>query len=92
MALTLSVQYVAACWFSMLGIYTPLTYIDTYGSLIGLGSYATSLISIANACSVVGRLLPALFARKLGPITLLIPFVIVAGASVGYLDAGGRES
>ena len=69
----------------MLGIYTPLTYVDTYGTAIGLGAYATSLISIANACSVIGRLLPALFARRLGPITLLIPFVVLAGVSVGWL-------
>lgn len=62
-----------AAFLIMGGLYTPLSYIDVMGSQQGLGDYSTYLIAIANACSTIGRIVPSLFADKVGAINFLIP-------------------
>ncbi|KAK4689172.1 hypothetical protein P7C73_g927, partial [Tremellales sp. Uapishka_1] len=68
--------YVLGCFVVLLGLYTPLTYFETFGSVNGLGTYSSYLISIANAASLIGRIVPALFADKIGVLNFLIPGLI----------------
>jgi hypothetical protein len=39
-------------------LYTPLSYLDVSGTAAGLGLFSSYLISIANATSIIGRLVP----------------------------------
>ncbi|CDZ97503.1 Monocarboxylate transporter [Phaffia rhodozyma] len=71
--------YVLGCWLIMVGLYTPLSYLDVMGRSQGLGNFSTYLISISNASSVIGRLVPGFFADKVGPINLLAPASMLAG-------------
>lgn len=43
-----------------LRLYTPLSYLDVSGTAAGLGTFSSYLISIANATSIIGRLVPGL--------------------------------
>lgn len=64
---TLGAFFVQGC------LYTPLSFMDVRGKEMGLGTYSTYLIAIANAFSTIGRLGPALIADKVGSMNLLIP-------------------
>jgi MCP family monocarboxylic acid transporter-like MFS transporter 10 len=66
----------------MLGLYTPLSYFEVTGAELRLGEYSTYLISIANAASLFGRLLPGLLGDRCGPLNLLIPGLIGSAATV----------
>jgi MCP family monocarboxylic acid transporter-like MFS transporter 10 len=66
----------------MLGLYTPLSYLDVTGTQLNLGEYSTYLISIANAASLFGRLIPGLVGDPLGPFNLLIPGLLGSAATV----------
>jgi len=49
-------------------LFIPLTYISSYALSKGFSStFATNLLSILNAGSVVGRVLPGWYADKIGP-------------------------
>ncbi|KAL7417054.1 major facilitator superfamily domain-containing protein [Mrakia frigida] len=71
--------YVLGCFLVMSGLYTPLTYLDVAGARIGLGEFSSYLVAIANAFSLVGRLVPGFYADKVGPVNILIPFSAISG-------------
>jgi MCP family monocarboxylic acid transporter-like MFS transporter 10 len=75
-------QCVVGSFFVMLGLYTPLSYLDVTGTQLNLGEYSTYLISIANAASLFGRLIPGLVGDPLGPFNLLIPGLLGSAATV----------
>ncbi|KAL1948801.1 hypothetical protein VTO73DRAFT_10607 [Trametes versicolor] len=63
-----------------LGIYTCLTYISLSGILAGVDrDLSFYLLSIANACSLIGRLGGGLAADRFGPINALMPPTFMAG-------------
>jgi len=48
--------------------------------IIGISSEAApSLLLIINGVGILGRVLPALFASRLGPLNLMIPFSLLSG-------------
>jgi MFS family permease len=50
------------------GIYTPIFYISTYAESRGVETtLAFYILAILNACSILGRLIPNIFADKIGP-------------------------
>ena len=52
----------------LLGIYTPIFYISTYAESKGVETtLAFYILAILNACSILGRLIPNIFADKIGP-------------------------
>ncbi|KAF8606219.1 MFS general substrate transporter [Ceratobasidium sp. AG-I] len=72
--------YVAASLVAFLGLYTVLTYLEVYGTEIGVSpDFAFYLIPIANAASLVGRVGSGLLTDHFGPINILIPSTLVAG-------------
>ena len=67
--------FTAGLFFSFMGLYTPIFYIQSYAIQEGitnqnLGFY---LLPILNAGSVFGRILPNFIADKTGPLNMLIP-------------------
>ncbi|CAE7169739.1 unnamed protein product [Rhizoctonia solani] len=72
--------YVLASVVSFLGLYTVLTYLEVYGTEIGLPEdFAFYMIPIANAASLFGRVGSGLVSDRIGPINTLIPSTLVAG-------------
>ncbi|KAK4214068.1 riboflavin transporter MCH5 [Rhypophila decipiens] len=72
-------------------LFIPLTYISSYALKQGFSStFATNLISILNAGSVVGRVLPGWYADKIGPFNANIMSVALtaAGCFAIWLPAG----
>lgn len=72
--------YVFASVVSFLGLYTVLTYLEVYGTEIGLSpDFAFYLIPIANAASLVGRVGSGIMTDRIGPLNTLIPSTLLAG-------------
>ncbi|CAE6506567.1 unnamed protein product, partial [Rhizoctonia solani] len=72
--------YVLASLVSLLGLYTVLTYLEVYGTGIGLPKdFAFYMIPIANAASMFGRIGSGIVSDRIGPINTLIPSTLVAG-------------
>jgi MFS family permease len=58
---------VAALFFMMMGMWTPVFYIPTYAVSRGMGTtLAAYLLAIINASSTFGRIIPGMLADKLG--------------------------
>lgn len=65
-----------------IGLYVPIFYIQTYALTRDITSdsdYAFYLLSILNAGSFFGRILPNFMADKTGPMNMLVPCTIAAG-------------
>ncbi|CAK7219338.1 hypothetical protein SEUCBS140593_003856 [Sporothrix eucalyptigena] len=63
-------------------LFVPLTYISTYGLSRGFSSnFSSQLVTIVNAGSVVGRVLPGWYADKIGPFNANMISVIMAAVS-----------
>ena len=82
-------------FFGFMGIYVTFFYIQLYALErtnmdVNLSSY---LLSIINATSTVGRLIPNFFADKIGPLNIQIPFAFVTAILcfgwIGIRDATG---
>ncbi|KAL7417060.1 MFS general substrate transporter [Mrakia frigida] len=74
--------YVLGCFLVMLGIYTPITYLDVAATQIRLGEFSSYLIAIVNAFTLVGRLSTGFFADRVGPVNILIPFCVISGVLI----------
>ncbi len=65
-----------------IGLYVPMFYIQTYALTRQITSdtdYAFYLLSILNAGSFFGRILPNFLADKIGALNMLVPCTIAAG-------------
>jgi MCP family monocarboxylic acid transporter-like MFS transporter 10 len=57
-----------------------LTYVATYATQRGISdNMAFYLVSIANASSLIGRLLTGIVADKYGALNVMTPFTLSAG-------------
>jgi len=66
---------------AFLGLYTIFTFIATYATQRGISaSTAYDLVAIGNASSLIGRVITGLLGDKLGPLNVMIPFTLLAGA------------
>ncbi|CAG8952989.1 hypothetical protein HYFRA_00003179 [Hymenoscyphus fraxineus] len=65
-------------FFGFMGMYIPFYYITTYAVEKGIvnGDLSIYILSIVNAASVLGRLIPNFFADTIGPINIIAPFVL----------------
>lgn len=66
--------FVLGCCVVFLGIYTPFVHIQSFSLQRGIASPWLSLyiLSILNASSILGRILPNLFANRVGPLNMII--------------------
>ncbi|KAI0754237.1 MFS general substrate transporter [Daedaleopsis nitida] len=72
--------YCLALFMGFLGLYTCLTYISLSGLLAGIDpDLSFYLLSIANACSLLGRIGGGILADRHGPLNVLIPGTLAAG-------------
>nr|VWP00649.1 MFS domain-containing protein [Ganoderma boninense] len=72
--------YTTSAFVAFLGLYTVLTYIDVNAVSIGISEdLAFYLLSIANACSAVGRVVGGLLADRAGPLNVMTPATLLAG-------------
>lgn len=64
-------------FFGYIGMYIPFYYLSTYSIELGLASSETSfyLLTILNAGSIFGRLIPNFFADTTGPLNITMPFI-----------------
>lgn len=71
-------------FFTLLGYWVPLFYLVPYASLsLGISSTnASDLLSILNAASLFGRVLPAAVGHKLGPANILLAGATVLGVLI----------
>ncbi|OBZ67648.1 Riboflavin transporter MCH5 [Grifola frondosa] len=72
--------YTLSAFVAFLGLYTCLTYIDISAVLAGVDpNFSFYLLSIANACSIIGRLGGGITADRKGPLNVMIPGTLIAG-------------
>ncbi|KAI0807869.1 MFS general substrate transporter [Fomes fomentarius] len=72
--------YSLSSFLCFLGIYTVLTYIDVSAASEGISeNFSFYLVSIANACSAVGRVVGGIVADRTGPINVMLPATLLAG-------------
>ncbi|KAI9835599.1 MAG: hypothetical protein M1819_002050 [Sarea resinae] len=71
----------AGFFFGYMGIYIPIFYIQTYGQsehIVG-GKLAFYMLSVLNASSIFGRIVPNFLADTMGPLNMMIPCSLIAG-------------
>lgn len=73
-------QFVFGAFLVGMGIYTPLSFLTVTSDRSNVDS--TYIISIANAASLFGRLLPVTISARYGSINLLLLGLLGSGASV----------
>jgi MFS family permease len=65
------------------GLFTPFTFITTYAISYGMDeNLSFYLISIMNAASIIGRILPGVLADRAGPYNIQVIFTTVMGISI----------
>ncbi|KAK6225521.1 major facilitator superfamily transporter [Colletotrichum tabaci] len=81
--------FVAACCLVFLGMYTPFVYIQGFALQRGAASSQVDkyLLAIMNGGSILGRVIPNLFAQRLGGMNLLVAAVLVMSVSALCLMA-----
>ncbi|OAG41707.1 hypothetical protein AYO21_04171 [Fonsecaea monophora] len=89
------VLFCVSMFFGFVGLYGPLYYIGPYAiqnHITGenLGFY---LLPIINAASILGRIIPNIFADRIGPLNVLVPCATIAAvlalAWIGIKSLGG---
>ncbi|KAK2037487.1 major facilitator superfamily transporter [Colletotrichum somersetense] len=81
--------FVAACCLVFLGMYTPFVYIHNFALQRGAASSRVDkyLLAMMNGGSILGRIIPNLFAQRLGGMNLLIAAVLIMSISAFCLVA-----
>ncbi|TVY76008.1 Aspyridones efflux protein apdF, partial [Lachnellula suecica] len=70
----------AGMFFVYLGLFSPYFYITSWTVSLGLdANMAFYMISIMNAASLFGRVVPGLAADKMGPFNVMISIVAISG-------------
>ena len=71
---------IGAVFFMILGIFAPFFYLPTYAVYHGMSTQLASyLISILNAMSLFGRLIPGILADRAGPLNMLCGAALCTG-------------
>lgn len=65
-------------FFGFMGLYIPFFYVQSYAIAVGVDQQLSFyLVVIMNAASTFGRIMPNLFAKKIGPINIAFLFTAV---------------
>lgn len=88
--------FVLGCVFAFLGLYTTFFYVATYAedNNIMPEDLAAYLVTVLNAASVPGRILPNIPAvtRRLGPLNMMVTSVFALSLLVLCLNAGPQTA
>ncbi|GBE89506.1 major facilitator superfamily domain-containing protein [Sparassis latifolia] len=72
--------YLVFCFMQFFGYVTPLFFIPSYCTAIGLSATkASGVLSVTTACNSIGRIIAGQMADLVGPINVLIVFHIMTG-------------
>jgi predicted MFS family arabinose efflux permease len=73
-----------ACFFTFLGLFQPFFFVQEYAITADITSenFAFYLLSLLNATSIFGRLVPNLVANKTGPLNIIIPCTLMTGVLI----------
>lgn len=83
------ILYCAAVFFSNLGFFSPIFYLQPYALAHGLAGQpvALYLVAILNAASVPGRIAPSFIAQRIGPIqTLTLSFILTGVTTLAWIN------
>lgn len=66
---------------AFMGLYSPFFYIQSYVIEAGImdANLAFYLLSILNACSTFGRIIPGFVGDKIGPLNMITPCAVMSG-------------
>ncbi|GLB09922.1 hypothetical protein AtubIFM57258_005854 [Aspergillus tubingensis] len=87
--------FCVAMFFGYIGFFNPIFYIEAYAiQKHAIGEpLAFYLVSVLNAASVPGRIIPGLLAPRFGPLTILLASAIISGVLslcwIAITDSGG---
>lgn len=82
--------FVMGCFCLFLGMYTPFYYVQSFAISSGMTSEGVALyiVTAMNVSSIPGRIIPAFFAQRLGPMNMIIGTVLALTAcGLGFLGA-----
>lgn len=75
--------YLFSTFMAFLGLFLPLFYLPTYCQRIGASpNIYNYILTILNAASIIGRIVPGYIGDKIGRLNSLIPFVLFSGISI----------
>jgi hypothetical protein len=83
------VLFTVGCFFIFMGLYIPMFYVQSFAIEEGITSenLAFYMLSIINAASVFGRLVPNFIADTVGPLNCPTGFLLVSGEKHGGSDS-----
>ncbi|KAI6905800.1 MFS general substrate transporter [Hortaea werneckii] len=75
------VLFVAGGFLAFMGLYAPFFYVQSYSIETGIAGARLSfyLLSIINATSTFGRIIPGYVGDYIGPLNMIVPCAMVAG-------------
>ncbi|KXT13483.1 hypothetical protein AC579_8629 [Pseudocercospora musae] len=89
------VCFALGCFCAFLGMYTPFFYVQTFALRTGLASESVALyiVTAMNCGSIPGRIIPAFFAQRFGPLNMIIlTTVALAACGLGFMGVGSTAS
>ena len=89
------VLFVLGCFAVFLGMYSPFFYVESFAIKTGITSEeeAAYLVTAMNVASIPGRIIPGLFAQRLGPLNMIIATTFaLAAMSLGFLGTKSISS
>lgn len=74
-------MFVAGAFVTFMGLYAPFFYVETYAITYHITDEAMAFytLSIINAASVFGRIIPNFIADKTGPMNIIVPASTISG-------------
>ncbi|KAJ5958933.1 uncharacterized protein N7479_006083 [Penicillium vulpinum] len=77
------VVFCAGCFFMLWGLFCPINYLPSMGVSIGMSKdMAIYTISITNATSIFGRILPGFVADRVGHLNVMVFIAFLSGLSI----------
>ncbi|KAH8702195.1 putative MFS transporter [Talaromyces proteolyticus] len=74
--------FVLGCFFTMWGLFAPLNYLPEMAALHGLADFAEYTLAIANAGSLVGRIVPGWASDRIGQFNMMAIVTSLSGILV----------
>ncbi|EFQ96922.1 MFS transporter [Nannizzia gypsea CBS 118893] len=74
--------FILGCFFTMWGLFAPLNYLPEMAALHGFGDFAQYTLAIANAGSLIGRIVPGWASDIIGQFNAMCLVTILSGVLV----------
>ncbi|XHF99861.1 hypothetical protein AWENTII_003345 [Aspergillus wentii] len=74
--------FILGCFFTMWGLFAPLNYLPEMASLHGMSDFAQYTLAIANAGSLIGRIVPGWISDRIGQFNMMCTVTSLSGILV----------